>query len=110
MGAVTRRTFLRVAGAAGAAMLTGCKVVENETAAPVGPLSTTAAPTDVLVSAPTEILITPTGSLYTQSYSRVPTVAAEAWRLRVHGLVSQERTLEDRKSTRLNSSHGSISY
>ncbi|HLE23425.1 MAG TPA: molybdopterin-dependent oxidoreductase [Anaerolineales bacterium] len=90
---MTRRTFLRVAGAAGAAMLTGCKVVENETAAPVGPLSTTAATTDVLVSAPTEILITPTGSLYTQSYSRVPTVAAEAWRLRVHGLVSQERTL-----------------
>jgi DMSO/TMAO reductase YedYZ molybdopterin-dependent catalytic subunit len=50
-------------------------------------------PTDGLSTAPTEILITPTGSLYTQSYSRVPKLVGSDWRLHVHGLVSQERTL-----------------
>jgi DMSO/TMAO reductase YedYZ molybdopterin-dependent catalytic subunit len=90
MAEVTRRTFLKVAGAAGAAMLTGCKVVDDETGTPAVVESVTA---DSLVPAPTEILITPTGSLYTQSYGRLPTVTADDWRLRVHGLVSHERTL-----------------
>jgi DMSO/TMAO reductase YedYZ molybdopterin-dependent catalytic subunit len=85
-----------VAGGAGAALLTGCQVIENETSAPAGGASvasTVTAPAGSLPQAPTEILITPTGSLYTQSYSRAPTVAADDWRMRVHGLVTQERTL-----------------
>jgi DMSO/TMAO reductase YedYZ molybdopterin-dependent catalytic subunit len=82
-----------VAGGAGAALLTGCKVVENETSAPAAIASATTQPAGGPPPAPTEILITPTGSLYTQSYSRAPTVAADDWQLRVHGLVSQERTL-----------------
>ena len=89
---ITRRTFLMVAGGAGAALLTGCAVVENETSAPAAGASAATAPAGGL-PAPTEILITPTGSLYTQSYSRPATVAADDWRLHVHGLVSQERTL-----------------
>jgi hypothetical protein len=36
---VTRRTFLKVAGAAGAAMLAGCKVVEDEAGTPGGTCS-----------------------------------------------------------------------
>jgi len=93
---ITRRAFLMVAGGAGAALLTGCKVIENETPAPAGgasAASTVTAPAASLPQTPTEILITPTGSLYTQSYSSAPSVAADDWRLHVHGLVSQERTL-----------------
>ena len=93
---ITRRAFLMVAGGAGAALLTGCKVIENETPAPAGgasAASTVTAPAASLPQTPTEILITPTGSLYTQSYSSAPTVASDDWRLRVHGLVTQERTL-----------------
>jgi DMSO/TMAO reductase YedYZ molybdopterin-dependent catalytic subunit len=89
---MTRRTFLKVAGAAGAAVLTGCNVVEGVSTTRVG-AAATATPVSGPVPAPTEILITPTGSLYTQSYSKSPTVVGDDWRLHVHGLVSQERTL-----------------
>ena len=63
---ITRRAFLMVAGGAGAALLTGCKVIENETPAPAGgasAASTVTAPAASLPQTPTEILITPTGSL-----------------------------------------------
>jgi hypothetical protein len=71
MAAVSRRTFLKVAGATGAAVLSGCRVVENDAASSVATGAAGPEPTDGLSTAPTEILITPTGSLYTQSYSRV---------------------------------------
>jgi DMSO/TMAO reductase YedYZ molybdopterin-dependent catalytic subunit len=90
---MTRRSFLKVAGAAGAALLTGCTVAENGTLAPSGSALATAATAGGLQPAPLEILITPTGSLYTQSYSRAPDVSVDNWRLHVHGLVSHEQTL-----------------
>ena len=93
MAEVTRRSFLKVAGAAGVALLTGCQAVENGIALPTGSVAGTPSSGGGLLPAPFEILITPTGSLYTQSYSRAPTVQAADWRLRVHGLVSQEQTL-----------------
>src|SRR3990172_5344289 len=46
-----------------------------------------------LLPAPLEILITPTGSLYTQSYGGLPKVEPDDWRLRIHGLVTNERAL-----------------
>jgi hypothetical protein len=42
---------------------------------------------------PNEILITPTGELYIQSYDRRPDVDPAAWRLHIHGLVDHEATL-----------------
>ncbi len=89
---VTRRSFLKVAGAAGAALLTGCQVADNGAPATAGVIPT-ASSSSGLLPAPVEIIITPTGSLYAQSYSRVPAVQGDDWRLRVHGLVAQERTL-----------------
>lgn len=90
---LTRRSFLKVAGAAGAALLTGCQAADNGASATDGALQPTASSSSGLLPAPVEIIITPTGSLYTQSYSRVPAVQGDDWRLRVHGLVAQERTL-----------------
>jgi len=91
MTSMTRRTFLKVAGATGAALLAGCRVADSGVA--VGEGAASAPPATGLVPAPVEILITPTGSLYTQSYGRVPSVVGHDWRLRVHGLVRQQRTL-----------------
>jgi DMSO/TMAO reductase YedYZ molybdopterin-dependent catalytic subunit len=40
-----------------------------------------------------EIVVTPTGSLYIQSYGSRPAVDPDAWQLTVHGLVDRPRTL-----------------
>jgi DMSO/TMAO reductase YedYZ molybdopterin-dependent catalytic subunit len=87
--------FLKVAGAAGLALATGCQVPrtlpsssagESTQMPPIGPLPAAGEP-------PAEILVTPTGELYIQSYDRQPAVDAAAWRLHIHGLVDHETTL-----------------
>jgi DMSO/TMAO reductase YedYZ molybdopterin-dependent catalytic subunit len=95
MSSVSRRTFLKVAGAAGLALATGCKA-----SPPVGaPESTAVEQTAGLANdeAPRSLILTSTGDLYVQSYGRVPQVDGQAWRLRIHGLVERpaELTLDD---------------
>ena len=90
MTILTRRAFLKVAGVTGAALLTGCQVRED--AAPLAAGGSSAGEA-ALAPAPVEILVTPTGSLYIQSYSSRPTVQGESWNLNVHGLVERPRTL-----------------
>jgi DMSO/TMAO reductase YedYZ molybdopterin-dependent catalytic subunit len=88
---VTRRTFLKVAGAAGLALATGCKASSPPAGSGGAGLSATA---EIAADqAPSQLIITPTGSLYVQSYGRVPSVDPAAWILRVHGLVDQEASL-----------------
>ena len=90
---VNRRAFLKVAGAAGLALATGCQVSSPPSA--TGGVSPTPGPrpTSAAGRPPQEILVTPTGDLYIQSYDRTPQVDTEAWRLHVHGLVDHEATL-----------------
>ncbi len=88
MDTVTRRAFLKVAGVAGLALMAGCRPETMPT------IETTSIPTTggpSLLTAPIELVITPTGELYTQSYSGVPNVDPATWQLVVDGLV--ERTL-----------------
>ena len=89
MDEMTRRTFLKVAGAAGAALLTGCRTRQPSSSLSAGAATSAGG----LLPAPLEILITPAGSLYTQSYGGLPMVEPDDWRLRIHGLVTNERTL-----------------
>jgi len=91
MSSVTRRGFLKVAGAAGLALATGCKASPPPagSGSPV-PGATAGA---VMDQPPGRLIITPTGSLYVQSYGRVPRVDSASWKLTVHGLVNQEASL-----------------
>ena len=95
MAAVSRRVFLKVAGAAGLALATGCQVPSRglPTTAGQPTLKPSSQPSLAAGAPPTEMLVTPTGELYVQSYDLTPRVDGEAWRLRVHGLVDQEATL-----------------
>src|ERR1051326_965834 len=49
--------------------------------------------------------ITPNEQLYSVSHYGTPEVDLGNWQLAISGLVKKPRTLSDRKSTRLNSSH-----
>lgn len=80
MGRIGRRAFLKVAGAAGLSLATGCRAAPPDGAAR-------------LPAPPAEILVTPTGELYTQSYDAVPVVDLAAWSLSIDGLVERPRTL-----------------
>ncbi|HET7011890.1 MAG TPA: molybdopterin-dependent oxidoreductase [Anaerolineales bacterium] len=92
MAGFSRRAFLKVAGAAGLALATGCKASPPQSATQVS--GSTVDPTAIAVDRPPrELIITPTGELYVQSYARVPSVDAQAWTLNVHGLVDHETTL-----------------
>src|SRR3990172_6220481 len=94
MSSVSRRTFLKVAGVAVIALATGCKA--SPPSAGSGSTATftpTALPIVEVEGPPRELILTPTGSLYVQSYDRTPRVEAEAWRLHIHGLVSRELNL-----------------
>ncbi len=92
MSDLTRRAFLKVAGLAGVALASGCQAA-GPAEAPADQASSPRAP-QAPPSPPTEILITPTGELYTQSYSKVPAVDGNSWRLKVHGLVRQAAELD----------------
>lgn len=95
MTSVSRRTFLKVAGAAGLALASGCKATPPESATePTALAGSAGVPVD---EAPRTLIITPTGELYVQSYSRVPQVDPQAWRLQIHGLVERptELSLDD---------------
>lgn len=89
MDAITRRAFLKVAGVASLALAAGCRAdgpgSEGEIPSPPG------GPT--ITQLPTQLIITPTGELYTQSYSSTPRVEAADWRLTVDGLVDSPLTL-----------------
>ena len=94
MSSVSRRTFLKVAGAAGIALATGCKVSPPSAGSgPSATLTPGVLPGIEIEGPPRELIVTPTGSLYVQSYDRVPRVEAEAWRLHIHGLVNHELNL-----------------
>ena len=90
MDPITRRAFLKVTGFAGLALLAACRAEgspagEGASAALNGASS--------LSPSPVELLITPTGELYTQSYSSTPRVDPGTWRLSVDGLVDRPLTL-----------------
>lgn len=90
MDPMTRRAFLKVAGVASLALVAGCRAepAPSEDGAPdLAQLATPSAPP------PAELLITPTGDLYTQSYSSTPRVDPAAWHLTVDGLVERPLTL-----------------
>ncbi len=90
MRSLSRRSFIKVMGIAGLAMLSGCQEIPgNGTADGSDP---TAAGSDTPQPAPMELIITPTGEFYVQSFSGVVQVSEADWRLRVFGLV--DRTLE----------------
>src|SRR3990172_7703397 len=91
MSSVSRRVFLKVAGAAGLALATGCKA--SPPPAGGGPLTQVPTARTGAEQPPGELIITPTGSLYVQSYSRVPRVDPSVWTLTVHGLVERQATL-----------------
>ncbi len=93
MRLMTRRAFLQVAGATGAAVLAGCQVPSSEGGSTAIPAAPGSDPASEIPPAPAEIQITPSGELYTQSYSFVPSLYEDRFRLRIHGLVNQERVL-----------------
>jgi DMSO/TMAO reductase YedYZ molybdopterin-dependent catalytic subunit len=90
MDVITRRAFLKVAGVAGLALVAGCRAEIS----PEGDGSSGAPDSaSVLSPVPIEILITPTGELYTQSYSSTPRIDPATWQLTVDGLVDRPLTL-----------------
>lgn len=94
MSSVSRRTFLKVAGAAGLALATGCKASPPSAGSGLTtPFTPAAQGTVVVEGPPKELVLTPTGSLSVQSYDRIPRVEADAWRLHIHGLVDHELDL-----------------
>lgn len=84
MTTLTRRGFLKVAGAAGVALVSGC--VRHRGSGPDTGLA-------ALLPAPEQILVTPTGELYVQSYTEVPVVDLTTWQLTIDGLVTSALTL-----------------
>lgn len=89
---LTRRSFLKVAGLALTAGCTARSQPGAETRD--GPVATIpSASLSQPLPAPTEILITPTGQLYTQSCSTIPRVDLAAWTLTIDGLVASPLTL-----------------
>lgn len=95
MDGMPRRAFLKVAGAAGAALLAGCRTpaAPNATATLGSPSPAHPGGPTTLADVPSEILITSTGDLYTQSYSSTPRVALDGWELVVDGLVQNPARL-----------------
>src|SRR3990172_7689196 len=90
MDPITRRAFLKVTGFAGLALLAACRAEGS----PAGEGASAALNGASLLSpSPVELLITPTGELYTQSYSSTPRVDPGTWRLSVDGLVDRPLTL-----------------
>ncbi len=85
MGNLTRRGFIKIAGAAGLALLGGCVARQGS-----GPEDGEQA----IVPVPEQILVTPTGELYVESYAEVPSVDLTSWRLTVDGLVASPLTLD----------------
>jgi len=97
MTLLTRRAFLKIAGLSALAAATGCKAGETPDGqgAPTGlPAGATPVPAMVtLPPAPLEIVITPQGELYVQSYSEIASVDEMDWSLTLDGLVENPRTL-----------------
>lgn len=85
MGNLTRRSWIKIAGTAGLALLGGCVARQGS-----GPENSEQA----IVPAPEQILVTPVGELYVQSYAEVPSVDLTSWQLTVDGLVASPLTLD----------------
>ena len=95
MDRITRRTFLKVAGVGGLLLATGCRAdlpAGLATAASPGSASGGAG-VPTLPPAPAEILITPTGELFIQSYGPAPSIGLSTWNLVVDGQVENPLTL-----------------
>jgi DMSO/TMAO reductase YedYZ molybdopterin-dependent catalytic subunit len=86
---MTRRAFLKVAGVTGLALMSGCRA-EGSPAEEGSQVIAVATPSS---RPPTELLITPTGELFTTSYSSTPHVDPATWHLIVGGLVERPVTL-----------------
>jgi DMSO/TMAO reductase YedYZ molybdopterin-dependent catalytic subunit len=82
MSSLSRRSFIKIAGVAGLALLSGCQ--DGGTGNQTGSNAVVPEP------APTELIITPTGELFVEFHSRVPQVDETDWRLRIFGLVERE--------------------
>ena len=90
---ISRRSFIKVVGVAGLALLSGCQESPGENAGDrFDPTAAGPGLLDTPQPAPAELIITPTGELFVQSFSGIAQVAEADWRLRVFGLV--ERPLE----------------
>jgi DMSO/TMAO reductase YedYZ molybdopterin-dependent catalytic subunit len=90
MANLTRRSFIKIVGATGLALLSGCQEAPDDGIS----VEPTLTPGNIPLppSIPLDLVITPTGEFYVQSYSGIPRVEAVDWRLRVFGLV--DRPLE----------------
>jgi DMSO/TMAO reductase YedYZ molybdopterin-dependent catalytic subunit len=97
MDRITRRAFLKVAGVGGLLLAAGCRPELPASLASATSAEPTAGGTTLppLPPAPTEILITPTGQLFAQSYAAIPSIDLAAWQLVVDGLVEHPLTLSD---------------
>jgi DMSO/TMAO reductase YedYZ molybdopterin-dependent catalytic subunit len=95
MSRLPRRAFLKIAAVSGAALAAGCSAPSAPTEPPAtpAPAQPTAGPRTSLQPAPTEILITPVGELYGQTYGDIPEVDAAAFKLTIDGLVENPLTL-----------------
>jgi DMSO/TMAO reductase YedYZ molybdopterin-dependent catalytic subunit len=85
MSKFTRRSFIKIAGVAGLALLSGCQ--DGGAGSRSGSTSTDAV---TPLPIPTELIITPTNELFVESHARIPQVMETDWRLRVFGLVERE--------------------
>jgi DMSO/TMAO reductase YedYZ molybdopterin-dependent catalytic subunit len=90
MRSLSRRSFIKVMGIAGLAMLSGCQEIPGDGTPDRS--DPTAAGSGTPQPAPMELIITPTGEFYVQSFSGIVQVSEADWRLRVFGLV--DRTLD----------------
>jgi len=95
MANLTRRSFIKIVGASGLALLSGCQDAPQD----AGLERPTPSPGGMVLppSAPADLVITPTGEFYVQSFSGIPRVAVDDWSLRVFGLVESplELTYQD---------------
>jgi DMSO/TMAO reductase YedYZ molybdopterin-dependent catalytic subunit len=86
-----RRAFLKAAGVAGLVLTSGCRAEGSDLVpgvqAPVD--RSPALPREVIPPAPSQIVITPTGELFTQAFAGIPTVDPSEWRLHIDGLVKR---------------------
>jgi DMSO/TMAO reductase YedYZ molybdopterin-dependent catalytic subunit len=84
---LNRRTFIKIVGAAGLALLSGCQEApDDQGAGPLSPTPTSGVPATPPPS-PLDLIITPTGEFFVQAFSGFPQVAEADWSLRVFGLV-----------------------
>jgi DMSO/TMAO reductase YedYZ molybdopterin-dependent catalytic subunit len=95
MSTLNRRSFIKIVGATGLALLSGCQEAPEEGVLIQPSPSPGSSP--IPPSIPLDLVITPTGEFFVQSFSGIPRVDAADWSLRVFGLVDRplELTYQD---------------